>query len=85
MVAFAEDIKAVIEKEQLDSVILVGHSMEGGVIAEAAKLMPKRLKGIVGVDTSQNVAIAVSQSDLDSMSKQNKVADTCENRLTIPS
>ncbi|MCZ8485694.1 alpha/beta hydrolase [Vibrio lentus] len=27
MVAFAEDIKAVIDKEQLESVILVGHSM----------------------------------------------------------
>ena len=60
MVAFAEDIKAVIEKEQLESVILVGHSMAVGVIAEAAKLMPKRVKGIIGVDTSQNVALAVS-------------------------
>ncbi|TCN74397.1 pimeloyl-ACP methyl ester carboxylesterase [Vibrio crassostreae] len=69
MVAFAEDIKAVIEKEQLESVVLVGHSMAGGVIAEAAKLMPKRVKGIIGVDTSQNVALAVSQSDLDAMTK----------------
>ncbi|CAH6801608.1 hypothetical protein VCHA34P121_100184 [Vibrio chagasii] len=69
MVAFAEDIKAVVDKEQLESVILVGHSMAGGVIAEAAKLMPKRVKGIIGVDTSQNVALAVSQSDLDAMTK----------------
>ncbi|WP_406733850.1 alpha/beta hydrolase [Vibrio scophthalmi] len=67
MVAFAQDIKAIIDKEQLDSVILVGHSMAGGVIAEAAKLMPKRVKGIIGVDTSQNVALPVSQSDLDAM------------------
>ena len=69
MVAFSEDIKAVIDKEQLESVVLVGHSMAGGVIAEAAKLMPKRVKGIIGVDTSQNVALAVSQSDLDAMTK----------------
>ncbi|MCY9803821.1 alpha/beta hydrolase [Vibrio scophthalmi] len=69
MVAFAQDIKAIIDKEQLDSVILVGHSMAGGVIAEAAKLMPKRVKGIIGVDTSQNVALPVSQSDLDAMTK----------------
>ncbi|EGU35586.1 alpha/beta fold hydrolase [Vibrio scophthalmi] len=69
MVAFAQDIEAIIDKEQLDSVILVGHSMAGGVIAEAAKLMPKRVKGIIGIDTSQNVALPVSQSDLDAMTK----------------
>jgi pimeloyl-ACP methyl ester carboxylesterase len=69
MVAFANDIKAVIEKEQLDSVILVGHSMAGGIIAEAAKLMPKKVKGIIGVDTSQNVALEFPQSDLDLMTK----------------
>ncbi|MEZ8739580.1 MULTISPECIES: alpha/beta fold hydrolase [Photobacterium] len=69
MVAFANDIKAVVEKEQLDSVILIGHSMAGGVIAEAAKLMPKKVKSIIGVDTSQNVALAFAQSDLDAMTK----------------
>ena len=51
MVAFAEDIKAEIEKEQLESVILVGHLMAGGGIVEAPKLMSKRGKGIIGVDT----------------------------------
>lgn len=69
MAAFAQDVKAIIEKEQLDSVILVGHSMAGGVIAEAAKLMPKTVKGIIGIDTSQNVALAFTQSDLDAMTK----------------
>lgn len=69
MVAFANDIKAVIEKEQLNSVILVGHSMAGGIIAETAKLMPKKVKGIIGVDTSQNVALEFPQSDLDLMTK----------------
>lgn len=69
MVAFAKDIKAVIEKAQLESVILVGHSMAGGVTAEAAKLMLKRVKGIIGIDTSQNVALVVSQSDLELMTK----------------
>ncbi|PSU36434.1 alpha/beta fold hydrolase [Photobacterium lutimaris] len=69
MLSFAHDIKAVIEKENLDSVILVGHSMGGGVIAEAAKLMPNKVIGIIGVDTSQNVAIELSQDDLDLMTK----------------
>lgn len=69
MIAFAKDIKAVIEKEELNSAILVGHSMAGGVIAEAAKLMPKKVKAIIGVDTSQNVALPLSQSELDAMVK----------------
>ena len=69
MVSFANDIKAVIEKEGVDSAILVGHSMAGGVIAEAAKLMPNKVIGIIGVDTSQNVALKFSQDDLDLMTK----------------
>ncbi|WP_199611499.1 alpha/beta fold hydrolase [Flocculibacter collagenilyticus] len=69
MLAFANDIKAVIEKEGIDSAILIGHSMAGGVIAEAAKLMPNKVKGIIGVDTSQNVALKLSQADLDLMTK----------------
>lgn len=69
MVSFANDIKAVIEKEGIDSAILIGHSMGGGVIAEAAKLMPTKVKGIIGVDTSQNVALKLSQGDLDLMTK----------------
>ncbi|MCG7495491.1 alpha/beta hydrolase [Vibrio sp. Of7-15] len=69
MVSFANDIKAVIEKESIDSAILVGHSMGGGVIAEAAKLMPNKVISIIGVDTSQNVALKFSQDDLDLMTK----------------
>lgn len=69
MLAFANDIKAVIEKEGIDSAVLIGHSMAGGIIAEAAKLMPNKVKGIIGVDTSQNVALKLSQVDLDLMTK----------------
>jgi pimeloyl-ACP methyl ester carboxylesterase len=69
MVSYANDIKAVIEKEGIDSAILVGHSMAGGVIAEAAKLMPNKIIGIIGVDTSQNVALKLSQDELDLMTK----------------
>lgn len=69
MPAFASDIKAVMKKEDIDNAILVGHSMGGGVIAEAAKLMPKEVIGIIGVDTSQNVAAPLSQADLNMMTK----------------
>ena len=55
MLSFAKDIKAVINKEKINRAILIGHSMGGGVIVEAARLMPKKVIGIIGVDTLHNV------------------------------
>lgn len=52
--AFGADVAAVIEEENLKKVILIGHSMGGDVVLEAAKLLPKRILGIVGVDTFQD-------------------------------
>lgn len=52
--AFGEDVAAVVKKLGLDRVVLVGHSMGGSVILEAARLMPGRVIGLVGVDTYQN-------------------------------
>lgn len=80
MASFARDIKAVIEKEGINSAILVGHSMGGGVIAEAAKLMPNKVIGIIGIDTSQNVALQFSQNDLDIMAKP--FEDDFQNAMT---
>ena len=51
MEAFGKDVAAVVEKLELDQVILVGHSMGGPVIIEAARQMPKRVIGLVGADT----------------------------------
>ena len=67
MLSFANDVKAIIDKEHIDKAILIGHSMGGGVIAEAAKLMPEKVIGIVGVDTLQNVAERTAQSVIDGM------------------
>jgi len=67
MLSFAEDIKAVIEKEKIDKAILIGHSMGGGVIAEAAQLMPEKVSAIIGIDTLHNVAEKVPQKELDEM------------------
>jgi len=53
--AFAEDVRAVIEKLDLKRVVLVGHSMSGYVILEAARLMPDRVAALVPVDTLQDV------------------------------
>ena len=55
MLSFAEDIKAVIDRENINRAILIGHSMGGSIIAEASRLMPKEIISIIGVDTYQNV------------------------------
>ena len=69
MLAFANDVKAIIDKENIDRAILIGHSMGGGVIAEASRLMPAKVVGIVGVDTLQNVAERTPQNVIDEMVK----------------
>jgi pimeloyl-ACP methyl ester carboxylesterase len=53
--AFAEDVQAVVEGLGLDRVILVGHSMGGPVVVEAALAMPARVAGVVPVDTLLDV------------------------------
>ena len=67
MLSFANDVKAIIDKENIDRAILIGHSMGGGVIAEAARLMPEKVVGIVGIDTLQNVAERTPQNVIDEM------------------
>jgi pimeloyl-ACP methyl ester carboxylesterase len=50
MEAFGNDVAAVVEKLGLQRVILIGHSMGGDVIVEAALRMPGRVAGLVMVD-----------------------------------
>ena len=49
--AFGEDVKAVVEQEKLGKVILIGHSMGGDVMLEAARLLPGRVLGLIAIDT----------------------------------
>ena len=50
MAAFGEDVTAVVEAVGAKDVVLVGHSMGGLVVLEAARRMRDRVKGIVLVD-----------------------------------
>ena len=54
--SFGADVAAVVKALDLNRVILIGHSMGGPVIIEAARLMPDRVIGLVGVDTFQDFA-----------------------------
>jgi Predicted hydrolases or acyltransferases (alpha/beta hydrolase superfamily) len=67
MSAFGEDVRAVTEATGSRSVILIGHSMGGSVIAEAARLMPDRLLGLIGVDTLENIEYPLTQEALGNM------------------
>lgn len=69
MSAFGEDVRAVTEATGSRSVILIGHSMGGSVIAEAARLMPDRVLGLIGVDTLENM-IAPLENDFQTGSRQ---------------
>lgn len=67
MAAFGEDVRAVTEAAGAQKVILIGHSMGGSVIAEAARLMPDRVIGLIGVDTLENIEYPLTQEEFKSM------------------
>lgn len=53
--AFAADIDTVMMKLDLKNVILVGHSMAGDIVLEAAVNASSRVIGLVGVDNFKSV------------------------------
>jgi len=61
MRAFGEDVRAVADAVGGDQLILVGHSMGGLVIAEAARLLPGRVLGLIGVDTLHNLELPITE------------------------
>lgn len=67
MKAFGEDVKAVVEASGSKKVILIGHSMGGAIIAEAARLMPQNIIGLVGVDTYENIEYPLTSEEFNQM------------------
>jgi pimeloyl-ACP methyl ester carboxylesterase len=65
MEAFGEDVVAVVRELDLDQVVLVGHSMGGQVIVEAARRMPDRVIGLVGADTFGDVERRLTREECD--------------------
>ena len=55
--ALAGDVVAVVDALNLQSVILVGHSMGGPVSLAAAARLSGRVQGVIGVDTLQNAEV----------------------------
>lgn len=61
MGSFGEDVRAVADAVGGDQLILVGHSMGGLVIAEAARLLPGRVLGLIGVDSLHDLDFPVTE------------------------
>lgn len=55
LASFGGDVAAVVEALELESAVLIGHSMGGPAVLEAAPLLDGRVVGVVGVDTLHNV------------------------------
>lgn len=55
---YGRDVAAVVDALDLRSVILVGHSMGGPVALEAARHLPGRVAGVIGVDTFHDLGRA---------------------------
>ena len=65
MRAFGQDVAAVVEELGLEQVVLVGHSLGGPVVVEAARLLGDRVKLIVGVDTFNDVEARYSEEEIE--------------------
>jgi len=52
---YGKDVKAVVEKENLDDVILIGHSMGGAVVLSAAQQLGDKVKVLIGIDTFHDI------------------------------
>lgn len=64
MAAFASDVQTVVETLDLKDVVLIGHSMGGAVVVEAALRMPGRVRAVVGVDNFQAVSMPLSPDQI---------------------
>jgi pimeloyl-ACP methyl ester carboxylesterase len=65
MPAFGADVVAVIEKLELESPVLIGHSMGGDVIVEVALALPDRVSGLVWIDVYSTLGETRTQAELE--------------------
>jgi pimeloyl-ACP methyl ester carboxylesterase len=67
--SLAADVVAVVDALSLLRVVLVGHSMGGPVVLEAARLLAARVAGIVLVDTLLDVAQRTGAAEVDAFAR----------------
>ena len=67
MEAFGKDVVAVLDKLNLEDIILVGFSMGVPVVIETAELSPEHITGIVLVDFLQDIETVYSEEHINNM------------------
>jgi pimeloyl-ACP methyl ester carboxylesterase len=70
MASLGEDVKAVADALALPRVVLVGHSMGGPVVLEAARRLGDRVSGIVLVDTLLDVERRTPPQEAEAFARQ---------------
>ena len=80
MSAFGEDVVAVMRKAKLDNAVLIGFSMGGTVILEAAKRIPELVIGLVIVDFLKNIEDRYTE---ETIAKMERIAMDWVNEPTI--
>jgi pimeloyl-ACP methyl ester carboxylesterase len=63
--SFGADVAAVVKKLELERVVLIGHSMGGDVIPEAARRLPGRVAGLIWVDTYKELGAGRSPEEVE--------------------
>jgi pimeloyl-ACP methyl ester carboxylesterase len=63
--AYGGDVETLVKNLDLDSIILIGHSMGGLVMIEAACRMSERIRGLIGVDTLVDFEMTLPQDEID--------------------
>lgn len=61
---FGRDLVLIIDALDLDNVVLIGHSMGGNIILEAANKRPQKVIGFVGVDNFKDVGAEYTMEQL---------------------
>ena len=65
MELFGEDVAAVVNELGLKKVVLIGHSMGGAVVIEAARILKDKVIGLVGADTFQNLGETMTADQIE--------------------
>ena len=65
--AFGRDVDSVIAQLHLKNVILIGHSMAGDIIVQAAINSPQKVVGLIGIDNFKNVGVGEAPSRKDNL------------------
>ena len=63
MEAYGDDVISLIKKLKLTQVILIGHSMGGNIILEAAVKHPKDIIGFIGIDNFKELGMEYTETD----------------------